>query len=119
MVYQRRADIHRAFKVLEEAIESKEAELKAKMVRADYPDFFNNLVSNSMQAVSSSVGRFDDMLVGGQAIGQMLYVRAQKELDRNPWGFLGKVALCSLGLGLILGSRYGSRSRNSRLRAGI
>jgi hypothetical protein len=50
-----------------------------------------------------------------------LIAKAQKEVTVNPWGFLGKVALCSLGLGIILGSRYGSRlgnrNRNSRSRA--
>jgi hypothetical protein len=110
---KRRADIHRAFKVLESAIEHKEAEIQQRLGKTDAPTIVNNLVSNSLQAVNSSVGRFEDMVGGGQAAIQLIAVRAQKELERNPWGFLGKVALGSFGLGLILGSRY----RNSRSRA--
>jgi hypothetical protein len=113
MIYQRRADIHRAFKSLEDAIEEKEAELRAKMAQGEYPAFISNFVSNSFQAMSTSVGKADDLYSGGRAVAQLAFTKAQKELDRNPWGFLGKVALCSLGLGLILGSRY----RNSRSRA--
>jgi hypothetical protein len=113
MIYQRRADIHKAFKALEDAIEDKEAELKGRMEQAQIPDFVNNFVSNSFQAMGTSVGNVENFVVNGQAMAEGLIAKAQKEVTVNPWGFLGKVALCSLGLGLILGSRF----RNSRSRA--
>src|SRR5438105_3328122 len=113
MIYKRRADIHKAFKVLENAIETKEAELKRKFKEPQYPALVNNLVANSFEAVNTSIGKFEDIVSGGQAFVQLVAIKAQKELGRNPWSFVGKVALGSFGLGLILGSRY----RNSRSRA--
>ena len=113
MIYQRRADIHKAFKALEDAIEAKEAEIKDGMTQVQSPEFINQFVSKSFQAMGTSVGSVENFVVSGQAMAQRVVAKAQQEVTLNPWGFLGKVALCSAGLGLILGSRY----RNSRSRA--
>jgi hypothetical protein len=112
MIHQRRSEIHKAFKALEHAIEAKEAELKQNFKKPEYSNVMNNMVSNSMETVGASLGQYQDLLIGGQALFGVVKLKAQKELTRDPWGFVGKVALCSFGLGLIFGSRY----RNSRSR---
>jgi hypothetical protein len=71
-------------------------------------------MANSFGAVNSSVGRIEDVVSSGLALVQLVGVRAKKELDRNPYSFLGKVALCGFGVGLIFGSRYGSRWNRKR-----
>jgi hypothetical protein len=120
MIYKRRAEIHRAFKVLESAIENKEAEIRQKVKMPEFPAFVDNLVSNSFGAVNASVGRLEGVVGSGLAFAQLVALKAQREIDRNPWSFLGKVALCGFGVGLMFGSRYGSRlgsrKRNSRSR---
>ena len=113
MIDKKRAEIHRAFKTLENAIQSKEAEARQKASQSDYSALVSNLVSHSFQTAGSSIEKIDDLVSSGQAFVQLALIKANKALDRNPWVFVGKVALGSFGIGLILGSRY----RNSRSRA--
>jgi ElaB/YqjD/DUF883 family membrane-anchored ribosome-binding protein len=96
--------IDKAFRLLEEAAKSKQEEMNN--FRPQFSPMMVNLASNAINQMKNSVLRIESVFEDGQRISKMVLQKAQEEIEKNPWTFLGKVAVVGFGVGLILGFHY-------------
>ena len=53
-----------------------------------------------------------DRIKQGQDIAKSVWGNIQKEASENPWGFMGKVAVCSFAIGYLMS--LGQRNTQAR-----
>jgi hypothetical protein len=102
MIYRnRKSDIESAFRLLEEAAKEKEEQIKEASFRLS--PLMNNLISTAFDKVNQSISKVEDVIKDGQEVSKSVLFKLQNEVDRDPWKFLGKVAVCSFGIGFVIG----------------
>jgi hypothetical protein len=101
----RKHDPKEVFKHLENQIKSKEDKFKKEMS----PSFSNemgNLVSGEVNKFKRFYPQIDQIVEKGRKAADTVVQTARQEVEKDPWGFLIKSALVSLGIGLVIGNYF-------------
>ena len=113
MIFRNRElGIEKAFELLEQAAKEKEQQLRS--TRSQFSPLMDNLISDAFQKMNQSIDGVESIIKEGGQISHSVFLRLQKDLERDPWKFLGKVALTSWGMGLMLGAYFRKRSRSKK-----
>jgi hypothetical protein len=115
MIYRdRKSSIEAAFQKLEDAAKNKEEELKKGMSSPQFSPLMEKIASNAVHRMTTTFPFLSHFIQDGENISRQVIQRVRQEADLRPWVFLGKVALCSFGVGLLLGTFYKRPSRQIR-----
>lgn len=102
--------IDRAIQSLEKAHRLKKEEFHSRKVQQGVfsgSSFFFQPVNS----LSTSVSQVSGVLKGAEEIFKFFFGRMQQEIERDPWGLLGKVALGSFGVGLLAASYLAAKTK--------
>jgi hypothetical protein len=89
----------------------KEKELQAQQQPSPHSHFMSLLPS----LMGGSFLQIGDKIKQGQDMAKSAMGNIQKEAKKNPWGIIGKVAVCSFAIGYVLSLRLGSaKSRGQK-----
>lgn len=111
-MYDKDEDILKAFKFLEDAAKAKENELK-ELHQANFSPLMVSLATSALAKINKPFADLRNVLQNAPNFSKSLFAQWRAELEENPLRFLGKVAMSSFGLGLILG-RYFNESRERK-----
>ncbi len=112
MLYNDRK-IEKAFRLLEEAQEKKERELKQP---PQFTPFMEDMVAGAVGKMTKSAYNVKSAIQTGQEKSRAVIDKVERRLYRDPWKFVGQVALWSFAIGFILGAhqRYSSQPRKRK-----
>src|SRR5947207_47569 len=97
----RKSNIETAFQKLEQAAKDKEEELKHGMISPQFSPLMEKMASNAVQKMTSAFPFLNHVLKDGEEVSRRAISKLQEEANLRPWALVGKVALCSFGVGLI------------------
>lgn len=104
--------INNALKCLEESQRAKQERTKdAGQSSFLLKDLF---ASQALNTFEHSDEHLQTVVKESQKIFKSVAVKMQREIDKDPWMFIGKLAVSTFGLGMMLGRRSPLRRRNKK-----